>query len=334
MNGRGVSIQDVAAEARVSIATVSRVLNNPEVVAPETTAKVNAVVRRLGYVPNPFAQGLITRASRVLGFALPDIHGEYYSELLKGADAEAHRRGYYLLVSSEAPFSNNGHRRRLAFGLVDALALMITEPNDTLWKEARGLDLPVVVMDIEVHEPGVDSVLIDNAIGAREATKHLLQGTPADKLYFLGGPRENFDSRKRAEVFAGMIRAEGTEVREDQIAFGTYSTDFGVAWAKERLQKGLRWAGVLAGNDEIALGVLQTALEQGVKVPEELRIVGFDDTRLASLVRPRLSSVHVPMAEVGAAAITALVERIAEPGRPSRTVSLATKLVVRESSRV
>lgn len=332
--GKSTSIQDVAAAAKVSIATVSRVLNNPSLVSAATIERVNESIKRLGYVPNPFAQGLITKASRVLGIALPDIHGEFYSELLRGADEEARRLKYHLLVSSEAPAAHNGSPgRSLAFSLIDGLALMITEPNATLWREACELELPVVVLDVELHEHGVDSILVDNAVGTREAVEHLLQGTPADRLYFVGGPKENFDTLKRAEAFEATLRSAGATMRPEQVAYGTYSAKWGAEWTRS-VQNNLRGAGVLAGNDEIALGVLQTAAELGLKVPEELRIVGFDDTRLASIVRPTLSAVRVPLAEVGAAAIRSLAERIEEPERARRTTTLATKLVVRDSSAV
>ncbi|MCA3004459.1 MAG: LacI family DNA-binding transcriptional regulator [Phycisphaerales bacterium] len=354
VNGKRLpSIQDVAIAADVSTATVSRVLNNPNLVSPETAEKVRKAVVQLGYKPNLFAQGLMTRKSRVLGIALPDIHGEFYSELLRGADAEARRRGYHILVGTEArkaeaqPLTPHNlppgalapgspelpERSNLAFGLVDGLAIMITEPNELLWREARELALPVVVLDVEIAEPGVDCIMVDNGPGTKEATEHLLAALPGDKLYFVGGPRENFDTQRRGETFVETLRDAGIRARKDQLAFGRYSVEWGYLWAGTLLKaNALRGIGVLAGNDEIALGVLQAAQDARIKVPEELRIVGYDDTRLASLVRPSLSSVRVPMAEVGAAAISTLIDRIAEPERPATIVRLPTKLVVRESS--
>lgn len=309
-------------------------LNNPDLVSADTAVKVREAVDRLGYKPNLFAQGLMTRKSRVLGVALPDIHGEFYSELLRGADAEARRQGYHLLVGTEPratdPDPGNGG---LAFGLVDGMALMITEPNERLWREARDLALPVVVLDVEVQEPGVDSILVDNTPGTREATEHLLASVPGDRIYFVGGPRENFDTQKRAEVFESVLLGAGFRLRKDQIAFGRYAVEWGYLWAGQQIKTGsLRGCGVLACNDEIALGVLQAAQDAGIKVPDELRIVGFDDTRLASLVRPSLSTVRVPLAEVGSAAIAKLIERIDEPEKPASVLRLPTKLIVRESS--
>jgi len=330
----GKSIQDVAEAAGVSIATVSRVLNNPGLVSSKTSERVRGVIAELGYSPNPFAQGLITRESRVLGFALPDIHGEFYSGLLLGADAKARELGYHLLISAEVRTDVPAPgRRALGFGFVDGLALMITEPNATIWREARALDLPVVLMDTETSEPDVDCILVDNDPGTREATEHLLQGTSPDRLFFVGGPQMNFDTTRRANVFRDVLLAKGHEPRHDQMAYGDYSIQWGHRWAKQNLGW-LPNAAILAGNDEIAFGILQVAQEAGVSLPGQLRLVGFDDTRLASLVRPTMSSVRVPVVEVGAAAIAALASRVENPEKPQTIVRLATKLVVRESSAV
>lgn len=341
---REASIQDVAAAAQVSTATVSRVLNNPDLVSPSTADRVRKAIAELGYKPNLFAQGLMTRKSHVLGFALPDIFGEYYSELLRGADAEARKQGYHLLVGAESRRTGEGvPDGHMAFRLVDGLAVMITEPNARVLSQARELGLPVVLMDLEVDDAQVDCVLVDNSTGSREATEHLLASVPAGKLYFVGGPKENFDTQERAKVFSASLKAAGHAPREDQAVFGRYAVEWGYLWAAQMMSKGggsggggggggLKGAGVLAGNDEIALGVLQAAHDHKIRVPEDLRIVGFDDTRMASLVRPSLSSVRVPLNELGAAAIGTLVKRIKDPQRPGERVHLPTKLVVRESS--
>lgn len=328
-----ISIQDVAEAAQVSIATVSRVINTPNLVAPTTAERVQAAIARLGYVPNAFAQGLIRKSSRVLGIALPDIHGEFYSELLRGADQEARRRGYHLLVSSEARHGGSPGAGSGPFGLIDGLAIMITEPDERVWKEARGLRVPTVVLDAELEFPSVDRILVDNAAGTHDATRHLLASTPGERVFFVGGPKDNFDTRRRAEEFCRTLRAAGVAPRSDECAYGEYSVEWGKTWARDRArQKRLANSGVLAGNDEIALGVLQGAQDAGLTIPGDVRIVGFDDTRLASLVRPALSSVRVPTSEVGAKAVQLLVERLDDPSRPGATVHLPTKLVVRESS--
>jgi LacI family transcriptional regulator len=331
------SIQDVADAAKVSIATVSRVLNNPEVVSEVTAAKVREAIAKLGYVPNPFAQGLITRASRVLCFALPDMFGEFYSELIRGADAQAHQLGYHLLVSSEArgtPNSPQQAKSGLGLGLADGLAVMITEPGALAWQSTGDRSTPVVLIDVEVNQPGVDCVLVDNAVGTTQAVEHLLQNVKPDRLFFVGGPAENFDTRARADAFTAALVRCGHTPRPDQISFGRYDLAWGSDWFSKHLNPQYRTGlGVLAANDEIALGVLHAAEDANLSVPGDIKLVGFDDTRLASLVRPKLSSVRVPLTEVGAAAISLLAERIEDPDRETRRIRLDTTLVVRESSR-
>jgi LacI family transcriptional regulator len=333
------SMLDVARAAGVSTATVSRVLNTPGLVAAKTAERVDRAIRELGYRPNVFAQGLMTNRSRLLGVLLPDIHGEFYSGLIHGADAEARRRGYHLLVSSET----RGQGEETLFnsnivGFLAGLAVMITEPKGKLLEQAASSGLPLVVIDEELSGAKIDRVLVDNAAGTREAVTHLLTGVSPGRCWFVGGPRENYDTAARAAAFVATLGAAGPSRAENRLRFGEYSVEWGRRAGRELLTgegapKAGAPVGVLAGNDEIALGIMQTAAELGLSIPEQVRLVGFDDTRLASVVRPELSSVRVPTAEVGSAAVAALVDRLDEPDRPGTTVLLATRLVVRASSR-
>jgi len=330
-----VSIEDVAHAASVSTATVSRVLNNPGLVAPETAARVQKAIIELDYRPNLFAKGLSTRRSHVLGIALPDLFGEFYSELLRGADTEARRAGYHLLVSGEGRIADGGGPDNgLIFGLVDGLAVMITEPTQPVWDELTRTTLPVVVLDADVRGRGVSGIVVDNEAGTVEATEHLLESVPPARCYFVGGPEKNFDSAARARAFGDVLEQRGHRVRPDQVSFGAFTLECGQQWARQRLAKATADGpiGVLTGNDEIAYGVMQVAQQAGLGIPERVRLVGFDDSRLASLVRPRLSSVRIPAAEIGAAAVRLLVERIADPEGPATQVRLVSTLVARESS--
>jgi len=328
------SIEDVASGASVSTATVSRFLNSPHLVAPATAERVMRVIEELGYRPNRFAQGLMTRRSFTIGIVLPDIHGEFYSELLRGADAEAHRRGYHLLVTSEGRGDEAKTISSGPFGLIDGLAIMLTEPNERLWRAAKGTGLPVVSLDTDPHEPGVDSILIDNAAGAAEAVAHLLGSVPAAQCYFAGGPRDNFDTIQRARAFTAALTRLGHTPRPEQVVYGSYLPEWGRTWAQRMLGPHMpNPIGVMAANDEIAYGVLDAFQQAGVSVPDHARIVGFDDSRLASLLRPRLSTVRVPLLEVGAAAVDALVDRIENRDAPVVSRKLPTRLIIRESSR-
>jgi LacI family transcriptional regulator len=336
---RAASIDDVAHAASVSTATVSRVLNNPALVTPATAARVQKAILELDYRPNLLAKGLSTRRSRVLGIALPDLFGEFYSELLRGADGEARRQGYHLLVSSEARIANGGHEQdhNFTFGLIDGLAVMITEPDESIWSEVRKSTLPVVVLDSDIRAKGVSSIVVDSEGGTSEAMEHLLGSVAPERCYFIGGPERNFDTAERARAFAAALRSRGHEPRPGQSTFGSYTLECGHEWAAANLPRIMESKlpiAVLAANDEIAYGVMQVAHNMGYAIPQDIRLVGFDDSRLASLVRPRLSSVRIPAAEIGAAAIKLLVERISTPTSAVAKLRLGSSLVIRESSKV
>ena len=270
---------------------------------------------------------------------LPDLFGEFYSELLRGADGEARRLGYHLLVSSEARIANGGNEQdhSFIFGLIDGLAVMITEPDERIWAEVQRATLPVVVLDSDVRAKSVSSIVVDSEVGTIEAMDHLLEAVSPDRCYFIGGPERNFDTAERARAFDAALRARGHVPRPGQSAFGSYTLECGHEWAAAnlpRIMDSQNPIAVLAANDEIAYGVMQVANHMGYAIPKDVRIVGFDDSRLASLIRPRLSSVRVPAAEIGAAAIKLLVDRITTPTSAVAKLRLGSNLVIRESSTI
>ncbi len=342
-SGGPASIQDVADAARVSIATVSRVINGHQLVAHETAARVKAAIEQLGFRPNRFAQGLMTRRSKLVGLAVPDLHGEFYSSILRAADGAARKAGYHLLVSTFSTASAEGASdptgegddllASLPLSLLDGMAVMITEPNRRALECVRSMPIPVVVVDLETSGVEVDTVLVDNTTGAREATEHLLESTPPGRIRFVGGPATNFDTTHRSKAFADTLARRGATLAASQVRFGDYSLEWGRQWAHEAHAAGeLQGAGVLAGNDEIAWGIMLAAQELGLSIPADLRVVGFDDTRLATLTRPRLSTVHMPLAQIGVSALELLARRIADPAASPATVRLSTSLVRRETS--
>lgn len=336
-NGRTgpVSIRSVAERAGVSIATVSRVLNTPDKVSKTTADRVRQAIEELEYRPNLFAKGLLTKRSRVIGVSLPDIHGEFYTELMCALDARACELGYHLLVSSNAHRVESGPENGFALDLVDGLIVMLTERSGVDIEGISRLSHPAVVIGFD--EPGLDveTIVVDNGLGARKAMDHLLVGNTPDRCYFVGAHRGNLDSDERLDAFCTALRDRGHEPRSDQISRREFSFDWGWEWAETMLDEGrLEDIAVFAANDEIAIGIANAARDRGIEIPSSLRIVGFDDSRLCSLVRPKLSSVRMPVREIGHAAIEAIIRRIEDPESAPRHARLATTFVPRESSGV
>ncbi len=330
------SIRDVAVAAGVSIATVSRVINGSNMVAAPTAARVRDAIRRLNYVPNALAQALSSRGSHVLGLALPRFHGEFMTWLLHGADEEATRLGYHLMMTTIAK-SDDGHARRQIVGsaLIDALLVVITDAEDPLAQDVAASGVPTVILDTDMSARGLDSVVLDNERGTREAVEHLLRWVEPDRLFFVGGPTGNFDTIQRAKAFTEALQRRGVTPSPEQVTFGDYSLDWGKEWGiRTNRHKMLDGAAILAANDKIACGIMQAAGDAGLRVPDQVRIVGFNDSQISRLVRPRLSTIALPMAEMGAMAVRLLVRRIEDPSAEVVCSKLATRLIIRESSTV
>lgn len=318
----------------MSISTVSRVLNRRNVVNANTRKRVEEAIDALGYRPNVFARGLMLRKSNILGLVLPDLHGEFYSEIIRGANQKTRELGYHLLVSSVTA-DDDGQDVLSAVGtqgLVDGIVVMVTEMTSKISTSLGGADIPLVVLDGDV--PGVkhDSVVIDQQQGAEAMVRHLLDSSPESRVLFVGGHATNLDTIDRLAAYRRVLERHGVPPRAEDIVHLDYRYETAFDYASSRV---MQWAEepttVFAANDEMAAGVVDAAIAATLRVPEDLKVVGFDDTRLAQLTRPRLTTVRVPKTEMGAAAIELLCARLSEPNRPSTKVTLQTELVVRES---
>jgi LacI family transcriptional regulator len=329
-----VSIQDVADKANVSISTVSRVLNRRNIVNEETRKRVESAINDLGYSPNVFARGLMLRRSHILGLVLPDLHGEFYSEIIRGANLRARELGYKLMISSAVAKDDGSELMATVsdHGLVDGLAVMISEINTRIRDTLKKVKIPLVVLDGDVVGVKHDSVVIDQRTGTVAMLRHLVEQCGIRRIVFVGGPVTNIDTIERLGAFREVTSEFDLEVGVDDIHHLDYQYDTAYDLGAKRV---LEWAGreaaVFAANDEMAAGIIDAALAAGLSVPSDLAVVGFDDTRIASMTRPRLTTVRVPMSSMGAAAIDLVVQRFDDPKRPTTKLILASELVVRES---
>lgn len=329
------SIADVAKLANVSISTVSRVINRRELVNAKTRERVESAIAELGYRPNAFARGLMLRRSEIVGLVLPDLHGEFYSEIIRGANLEARRSGYNLVVSSAYEDDDDTHslletmRQR---ALLDGIAVMVSEVTDRVQSILARFSLPVVVLDADVDGIPHDCVIIDQRAGAVALMEHVVRACGAQRVIFVGGQETNVDTIARREAYQQVLTQTGLPFTAEDIYHLDYQYDTAFELAAHCVQD---WAGrgscVFAANDEMAAGIIAAAKAAGVSLPENLAVVGFDDTRVARMTYPALTTVRVPMATMGAKAIHLLCQRIGDPHLPPTRISLAPELVVRES---
>ncbi len=329
------SIEDVAKLANVSISTVSRVINRRKLVNEATCQRVEAAIRELRYRPNAFARGLMLRKSGIVGLVLPDLHGGFYSEVICGANSQAREMGHNLLLSSALP-GDDAESWLAAIGqhgLLDGLAVMVSDTLATgIGPTLAALHLPIVVLDDEIEGVEHDAVIIDQRQGALAMMKHLVTDCRARRIFFVGGPETNIDTQARFKAYRDVLRKSGHKFHKEDVYYLDFTYDSAYRLAIEQVSD---WAGehhcVFAANDEMAAGIIAGAIAKKFSVPHDLGVVGFDDTRVAQMTNPLLTTVHVPMARMGANAIELLCQRIEDPEKLPARVSLEAELVVRDS---
>lgn len=329
------SLEDVAKLANVSISTVSRVINRRALVNKETQQRVEAAIRELRYRPNAFARGLMLRKSGIVGVVLPDLHGEFYSEIIRGANQQARESKHNLLLSS-TPVGDDVDSWVSALGqhaLVDGLAIMVSDTMTAgIGPALAELHIPIVVLDDEIDGVEHDAVIIDQREGAVAMMRHLVNTRQAKRIIFVGGLKTNIDSQARYSAYRHVLHEAQLTLAKSDVYHLDYTYDSAFQLSR---QKAPEWAGrnhfVFAANDEMAAGIIAGANANSIAVPRDLAVVGFDDTRIAEMTRPSLTTVRVPMSKMGATAIKLLCERIEQPERLSTKVVLDAELIVRES---
>ena len=324
------TIRDVARASRVSVATVSRVFNESPRVSETTRVRVVKAATRLGYWPNGTARSLITNRTHALGVLLPDLHGEFFSEVIRGIDSAARQRRLHLLVSSygTAPDDLLSALRTMR-GRVDGLIVMAPDAGVSVALHLRGGG-PTVLLNPEIDVQGRDSISIANYDGAHAMVGHLL-GLGHRRIAMIRGPEKNIDARQRLEGYRAALVDGGLEPAADLEVRAHFNERSGYEAAIELLKRRPRPTAIFAANDHMAVGVLGALQDSHVRVPEDIAVVGFDDIPMARYLTPPLTTVHVDMTQLGQRAVEMLLEPHAPGGQEGRREILSTTLVVRSS---
>ena len=330
-----VTIKDVAREARVSVATVSRALNGHENVAEAVRKRVLEVAATLRYSPHHAARSLSSRRTHTIGVILPDLHGEFFSELIRGIDQVARERGLHLLVSSYHGDPEEQGAALLAMrGRVDGLLVMSPFVGGTgFLAEALLPALPAVLINTAPPGEGAPPVVnVDNYGGARAMTAHLL-ACGHRRIAFIAGPEDNYDARERLRGYCDAL-ADGAPGAEPWVLSGDFDEAAGDRAGRALLSGDERPHAVFAANDMMALGCLYAFNQAGVQVPGDIALAGFDDIPLARYVHPALTTMRVDIAELGGRALRALLDRAPSGAASPDAAPLVPELVVRDSAPV
>ncbi|MEO8430002.1 MAG: LacI family DNA-binding transcriptional regulator [Acidobacteriota bacterium] len=327
-----VTIREVAREASVSVATVSRVLNGKGPVRPETERRIRKAAKSLRYIPHGGARSLITRKTSTLGVLMPELYGEFFSELIRGIDVCARRSGYHLLVSSShSERSETEEMVRAMRGRVDGLVVLSPDVRPSVLRANLPEKFPVVLLNSAGNRLSFDSLNVDNFGGATAMVRHLVR-LGHRRIAFIQGPSLNRDASERLRGYREAIGAQaGLGMAPLEIP-GDFREESGYEASRKILALKQRPSAIFAANDSMAIGLLCAFQETGVRVPEDFAIAGFDDIPIARYITPPLTSVRVPISDLGARATERLVEAIAAGSdRALFHETLPTTLVVRAS---
>jgi LacI family transcriptional regulator len=330
---RRVTIEDVAAEAGVSIATVSRVMHNKDGVAPGTYTKVQAIIDQLGYESSLVARSLRSRRTNVLGFSVNEIE-PYSAELLKGAARALHGSGYELIVYAgghsgpEKAGWERRHLSRLGGTLTDGIVLVTPEVLDV---DVDTLT-PVVAVDPHVGASSFPTVASDSLTGAMAATEYLLS-LGHRRIGHLSGRPDLRSSELREQGYRQALDEAGIPFDPDLVKVGGYDPDTALGPARELLGLPDRPTAIFAANDVSAIQTMNVARELGISVPDELSVVGFDNIPESVLAEPALTTIDHAIQDQGFEAALMLIRLIDEPGTGQTDVRLPTRLIIRQSCR-
>lgn len=332
---RRPNIKQVAEHAGVSVATISRALVTPGLLAPATLDRVNASIRTLGYYPNVQARKLRTAQTRLIIALVPDISNPFFAEVIRGIEQVARDAGYSVLLGDtryDAAIENSYAdfvSTRQADGLISLLPRV--PPLRAEGAGAQGSRIPFVNVSEYVDDAAIARVHVDNVAAMAGATDYLLS-LGHRRIAHVRGRSGSPISLDRERGYRRALESWGVAVDPALVVGGDFSVESGIR-AAERLFAGATMpTAIVCANDETAIGVIDAALDQGMRVPEDLSVAGFDDIPLARHFRPALTTVAQPMHAIGREAAQLLLEILRDPATPPRRRIMPTQLIVRGST--
>lgn len=326
-----VTIHDVARAAGVSVSTISRVLNNKDDVAPETTAKVRRVMQELNYTASLAAKSMRSRTSKVIGLILPEVTEPFDLEIIKGAGESIRDSGYDLIIytSGNPPLSRRAswELEQLALlrgGLTDG-CIIVTPSAPSFPDNER-----IVVVDPVGDGAQVPSVIARNRMGALYVMEYLI-GLGHRRIGFIGGRTDTISANRRYIGYCDGLAAAGIPLDAQLVQSGNYTREGGRTAARELLLRADRPTAIFAANDQTAFGVMDVAAELGLRIPADLSLVGFDNLPQSSQITPQLTTVDQSIHAMGAIAVNLLLGILRGEQPETRLIKVDTNLVIRDS---
>ena len=330
---RPATIRDVAARAGVSTATVSRTLANPDVVSADTRARVLQAVRATGYTPNMAARNLRARRAMMVLVVVPNVSNSFFAEVLRGIDDELVASGYGMIIGNlDNLVEREARYVDLVFaGQVDGVLLMSGRVPEANGRKMSAAGLPMATICVAIAGSGLPYVMVDDDTASRAVVQHLV-ALGHRRLGYIGGPAGNMNEIGRRAGFVAALAEAGIDPRTATFWPGDFMLEAGVAAGQAFLASKRRPTAVYAASDYMAIGFMRTVADGGVRIPDEVSVVGFDGIEFSEFTEPRLTTIRQPRHELGVTGARILLAQLADGEKRPRGVHLAAPLVLREST--
>ncbi|MBT2643998.1 catabolite control protein A [Bacillus sp. ISL-41] len=330
-----ITIYDVAREANVSMATVSRVVNGNPNVKPATRKKVMEVIDRLGYRPNAVARGLASKKTTTVGVIIPDIASPFFAELARGIEDIATMYKYNIILSnSDQNIEKELHLLNTMLGKqVDGIVFMGGNIKAEHVEEFKKSPVPIVLAG-SIEETGeIPSVNIDYEQATFDAVSAFIEKGHKEIGFVIGPQIEPINKDKKLEGYKRALKDAGIEYNEELVVEGDYTYDSGLEAIERILELNQKPTAILVGSDEMALGVVHGAFDRGYSVPEDFEVISSDNTRLTLMVRPQLTTIVQPLYDIGAVAMRLLTKYMNKENVDENIVVLPHRIENRKSTK-
>lgn len=328
-----VTIKDIAKEANVSIATVSRVINNKsEGMSLETREKILEIMKRNKYIPSNLARGLVTRKTNIIGLILPDINNPFFPGIARGAEDASNKYGYNIILcnTDDDPKKEKTYiqilKEKCVDGIIYTSTLDSTSENMRLFKEYK---IPFVFMDRIINSDEIPFVCTNGEDGMFKVVEYLIENGHTEIAYIAGEKKSPFNNR--FEGYKKALIKHNISLNHNLVKNGDYKLDGGKKCLEELLESGERFTAVACENDLMAIGALEILRDRGIDVPREVSITGYDDIFLTNVTCPKITTVAQPIYDMGYKAVELLIKTINNEYIENNKIILESELVIKDS---
>ena len=326
------TIKDVATRANVSVATVSRVVNNLDGYSDETKEKVLEAIKELGYQRNAIARGLVTKTTKTIGVLIPIVSAYLYAEILNGIEEKANENGYGIFLCNTGV---NGVRainyiKMLGERQVDAIIVVSLTINDEYYNLLNSLKIPYILVSTLSYKYKIPYIKVDDQQAAYTATQFLIEKGHTKIALISGGKEDKISGITRVDGYRNALQDYDININENIIKYGDFTYNSGIMCMEDLLQEKEDFTAVFATSDEMALGALSVMHRNKIEVPEKISIIGYDNTLIAQMSNPPLTTVAQPLYEMGVKAFAKILS-VLETGNSGDNIILSHKIVERET---